>query len=268
DLIAAPDSPNMYWALSELPRPLIDMREAIRLEMSFGPRFIPVLLEAESVEHSAEEWTRLLVEGIASSQELETYPDFPWPTEGPLSELTATGLTLVSYPAAKDRLIQSGISRTRVEAMAVGQVMLIDAAREWRRIADAYEKWWYVDFPQAREPMREGDRVFRGGRLEGGFGRMLAKVLLPAIRSARNAEMRTQWQMGALRTVEAIRMHAAEAGSLPRSLDEIKVVPVPLNPVTLKPYQYRLDGQTAVLELPFSDRIANVAWRFEITLAE
>ena len=80
--------------------------------------------------------------------------------------------------------------------------------------------------------------------------------------------MRTQWQMGALRVVEAIRMHAAEAGTMPRSLDEIKIVPVPLNPVTLAPYQYRLDGQTAVLDLPFSDGMPSVAWRFEITLAE
>ncbi len=270
DLIAAPNSPNMYWALSELPRPIVDMRTAMRLEMSLGPRIVPALLDVESAEHSSDEWARLLVEGIASSQELVTYPDIPWPAEGPFSEseLAATGLTLVSYPAAKDRLIQSGMDRELVEAMAVGQVMLVDAAREWRRIADEYEKWWYVGFSQAREPLREVDKVFRGSRLEGGFGRMLARALLPAIRAARNAEMRTQWQMGALRVVEAIRMHAAEASMLPRTLDEIKVVPVPLNPITLKPYQYRLDGQTAVLDLPFSDGMPSVAWRFEITLAE
>ncbi|NOZ39493.1 MAG: hypothetical protein GXP24_04620, partial [Planctomycetes bacterium] len=43
DLITAPDSPNLYWALSELPRPLVDMRAAIRMEMSNATRIFPAL---------------------------------------------------------------------------------------------------------------------------------------------------------------------------------------------------------------------------------
>jgi len=268
DLMAAPNSPNMYWAIAELPRPIVDMREAIRLEMSWGPRFIPALLDAEITEHSVEEWARLFTESIEYTQHVITNSDFPWPGAGLLSELATTGLTLVSYPAAKRRLVQSGFDRDRVETMAVGQVMLVDAARECRRIADDYEKWWYADFLQGREGVRETQEVFRNDRLDRGLGSLLAKVLLPALSAARNAEMRVEWQMRALQIVEAIRMHAATAETLPRSLDEIDVVPVPLNPVTLKPYQYRLDGQTAVLDLPFSDGIRTVAWRFEITLAE
>jgi hypothetical protein len=80
--------------------------------------------------------------------------------------------------------------------------------------------------------------------------------------------MRLGWQMNALQTVEAIRMHAAQTGALPASLDEIEIVPVPDNPVTEKPYEYRLEGDTAVLELPFSDGMRSAAWRFEIKLAE
>src|SRR5262249_37478530 len=33
ELIGAPDSPNMYWALTELPNPLVDMRRAARFEL-------------------------------------------------------------------------------------------------------------------------------------------------------------------------------------------------------------------------------------------
>ena len=74
--------------------------------------------------------------------------------------------------------------------------------------------------------------------------------------------------MGALRVVEAVRMHAAEAGRLPASLDDIVIVPVPVNPITTLPYLYRLDGKMAVLDLPFSDGMPGVAWRFEIQLEE
>ena len=44
ELVAAPDSPNLYWAIAELPRPLVDMRTVLRLELSMfrqrspGPR--------------------------------------------------------------------------------------------------------------------------------------------------------------------------------------------------------------------------------------
>jgi hypothetical protein len=157
---------------------------------------------------------------------------------------------------------------TRVDQMAVGQVLMLDASREYRRIADEIEKWWYIDFPQARFRMDQESALFASSYLEGGFGEMIAALLLPAIHAARNAEMRSEWQMQALRVIEAIRMHAAETGALPQSLGEITVVPPPLNPITLEPYQYRLDGQTAVLELPFSDGMSGLAWRFEITLAE
>ena len=71
-----------------------------------------------------------------------------------------------------------------------------------------------------------------------------------------------------LRRREAIRLHAAETGNLPASLDEVTVVPVPKNPVTNEDYAYRLDGDTAVLELPASDGFPNVAYRYEIILAK
>ncbi len=80
--------------------------------------------------------------------------------------------------------------------------------------------------------------------------------------------MRLERQLNALQAIEAIRMHAAQTGKLPATLEEITIVPVPLNPVTEKPFVYRLDGETAILELPFSDKMNDYSSRFEITLAK
>ena len=52
ELIAAPDSPNMYWALTELPQPMIDLRPAARFEMDFGPRMFPFINHAETTERA------------------------------------------------------------------------------------------------------------------------------------------------------------------------------------------------------------------------
>jgi len=60
-------------------------------------------------------------------------------------------------------------------------------------------------------------------------------------------------------------MHAAETGQLPKTLEDISIVPVPLNPATNKPFEYQLKGGTATLELPRSDGIV-FSKRFELRL--
>ena len=64
ELIASPDSPNLYWALAELPKPLVDLRAAVRFELEFGPRMFPLIDRAESTEHSPGEWNRLYVQAM------------------------------------------------------------------------------------------------------------------------------------------------------------------------------------------------------------
>ncbi|MEM9660045.1 MAG: hypothetical protein AAF961_16910, partial [Planctomycetota bacterium] len=101
-----------------------------------------------------------------------------------------------------------------------------------------------------------------------GYGYVLASLLLPATQAVRTAEMRLERQRNAIQVVEALRMHAAATGALPATLDEIRMAPVPNNPATGAPFEYRLDGETAILDLPTSDGTPGVAWRFEIKLQE
>jgi hypothetical protein len=265
DLIAAPNSPNLFWALTEVPTPLVDCREAVRLEMSLGLRIFPILMEAETAEHSPAQWARLFRENI---QDFNTVSDGnPFLGDDVARGLVATGMSLVAYPEAKQRLIAGGMAADEVEAMPVGQVIAIDTAREYRRIADEQEKWWYVPFGEAKRNRQRAQAVFEGPQTIN-FGKMIANFLLPAINSARNAQMRQDWQKNALLTLEALRMHAAETGAFPESLEEISVVPVPKNPITGQSYVYRLEDGMAVLELPFSDGMPGMAWRFELKLAQ
>jgi len=272
DLIAAPNAPNLYWALSQLPRPMVDLQQAIQLEMSIGVRVFPALIDVESAEHSPEEWARLIADALKEYETLTTgtlFKGVSLANQDVLRRMTGAGLSMIIYPEAKQRLIQSGMDATHVKKMPVGQVVLIDAAHEYQRIADGMEKWLYVPYPLAEKQIRRAEKELFGNRqLNDGFGRMIADTLLPATMSVRIAQMRLQWQMNALRVVEALRMHAAETGKFPASLDDVKVVPVPKNPITEQPYVYRLDGEMAVLELPFSDGMPRVAWRFEIRLAD
>ncbi|HMO86140.1 MAG TPA: hypothetical protein PKC18_14590, partial [Lacipirellulaceae bacterium] len=264
--IGGPNSPNLYWALAELPRPLIDLREAVQFEMTGVLRAFPLLMDAETAVLSPDEWARQLAEGLAgmtmNEQEMRT------PLRSLQLRLAGTGIALATYGPAKARLAVSGMSAEQIDAMPVGQVIAIDAAREYRRVADEFEKWWYTPFRTAAEHQSSAERTLSGGLTEGGYGRMLASLLIPGLQSARTAQERLMWELGGLQTVEALRMHAAATGSLPAKLDEIEVVPVPINPATGAHYAYTLTDGVGVVELPFSDGFPSVARRYEITLAQ
>ena len=74
------------------------------------------------------------------------------------------------------------------------------------------------------------------------FPRLVANV-----DTGRRSEARLDTEIAALRVIEAIRLHAKVEGSLPASLDAIKIVPVPNSPVSGKPFAYALKDGTAEL---------------------
>ena len=85
------------------------------------------------------------------------------------------------------------------------------------------------------------------------------------------AEVRLQQRLALLTCVEALRMHAAEhEGKLPAQLSDIKL-PLPVDPVTGKPFAYKLDGGTAHLRgTPPAGLEQNPAYniRYEVTIAK
>jgi hypothetical protein len=270
ELIAAPDSPNLYWSLTELPQPLIDTREAARFELDFGPRMFPFLNRPVQTDHSPQEWNRLFTQAIRDLQSLggSNHP----PQNDLEAGLAATGVALLGYSHAKAQLIAEGMDRDSVERMAVGQVLAIYTEQVYRKFADDWVKLWYVPFSESRKRAEALENRLRAAQLlSGGEDREvipLVNVLLPAIQAVRNAQVRLERDMAALRVIEALRMYAAEhEGKLPESLEEVTNVPLPLNPATGKPFLYRLEDATGILELPKSDRITGSTRRFEIQIA-
>jgi hypothetical protein len=57
-----------------------------------------------------------------------------------------------------------------------------------------------------------------------------------------------------LATIEALRAQAAEnGGTWPNSLDEVKVLPVPVDPITRKPWDFKREGDWVTLTSPLTD---------------
>lgn len=285
ELIASQDSPNMYWALSGLPQPLIDLRPTMQFEMDNVPRIFPLIDRTETAQHAPQEWNRLYTQTIReyskTGSDLRGGPSSRKELDDIQAGVAATGLALAGYSHAKASLIAQGMDRGRVEKMAVGQVIAIYTERLSSKFSDENEKLWYMPYANmqkawdALEKRIEDAKPF--GRSENREIFPTASLLTQPIPTARVAQVRVERDLAALQVIEALRMFAADHdGKLPKTLNEITAVAVPNNPATGKAFQYRLDGATAILDLPPSDQVkaansfarsASTNIRFEIQIA-
>jgi hypothetical protein len=253
EIIDQPGSPNLYWALASLPRPLVSIRRGLRFEMDMPERMFPFLKDAETAQRTPEEWQKLMVESLSSAAELDGKPNrMPeWQ-----SRLAATAGLMMVYPESKKRLAEEGFDVEALEKMPAAQVVAIQASRAQKRYYHNAFKWTSLPYSQQG---RQAEEAMQAMMTEiGGAGQFtaadplyLARQLLPAVQQAMIAEMRMQSSLAAIQAIEALRMHAAaNAGELPQTLAEVTIVPVPLNPTTDKPFPYEVKDGVATLTIP------------------
>jgi len=137
--------------------------------------------------------------------------------------------------------------RRRREAPAAGGEAWFASAVVglYRELYDDYFKGAYLPYPNAVALEAEVGR--RVAAAKSGPAGMFAGML-PAIQAVYQIEAQLGRKIAALRVVEALRLHAAgQGGGLPESLDGVKAVPVPDDPMTGKPFEYRIEGESAVM---------------------
>jgi hypothetical protein len=247
ELIQQPQAPNLYWALTDLPRPIIDFRQGVYAEYDFLYIIFPELRNLETKELAPEQWPVLLNQtmrkiiriGYASSSR-EFTPAF------------STVMLIEKYPLAKTFLIERGWPADKVEAMPVCQAVLTAGIRQFDEIKDDLFKWMYLPCPEAIRGMNKAQikmvKFFQSGQEILQIG----SLLLPAVSAAKAAEARTEREIAILRIFEAIRLYAAAHDSqLPEKLSDITEVPIPNDPIHGTAFIYnRLEGNMAILESP------------------
>jgi len=260
EMIQQPNSPNLYWALSTLPRPTVDFRPGFEAEIYTLYLEIPDLQNLDKKQLPPDEWRALLLKLV---RELRTWGSAGFAYEA--DALVMTGLSLQGYPQAKQFLVEHGRSAAEVEAMPVAQVILLYTLRVYDELDNDMFKWLFLPYTEASTGMDRAERHLKEAIAAKREIIPVAGMLLPAVQRCKQAEARISWRVARLRIVEALRMYAATHGRLPDRLDQISDVPLPLNPFDGKPFTYRRDGEKADLGCE-AGPIA-VPWRLEITLA-
>jgi hypothetical protein len=245
ELMEQPKAPNLYWALGAIPRPLNDLRNAYEYEQSMLELQFPDLAELDR-PRSAEDWDRALANVRREIERISKFEKDAKPAKAGNAP-TDHASKSPDLPAARKYLTEvMGLKADAVGAMPPAEVLLRYLSGYYHELRDEVFKAVYLPFPLRGSLSDEADKRLKAAPdTEPGD---LARLLLPAIRKVQIAEVRMQRRLAILQAIEALRMHAAaHNGALPDKLDEVKVVPVPNDPGTGKPFEYQRDGKTATL---------------------
>ncbi len=255
-MIQQPGCPNLYWALTDLPRPLVDTREAFEVEHGLLDLAFPELRHADDPTGGAE-YAKLWIDRMVREpfywnqdpvywKELGNTPD---PEQQLKLRAALAAMIIRGYPKARRALIAQGRSPQQVDAMPVTQVVAIYTLQTYEELRDEMFKWFSLPWNEAKDGLETAQRrlTSEGRRRE---VIPLASTLLPALAAVKRAEARCERQIALLRTIEALRLYAAaHDGRLPEKLTDITEVPIPIDPFTGKPIECKIDGQLAVLEV-------------------
>src|SRR5207253_177732 len=233
EMLEQPSCPNLYWALTNLPNPLVPMENGMQ-----GER---VLIQSEF--HELDETAPMIADRlkklIVHIDKIRQMEDKPIDADRTTRAwLDARNKDDAKLRAARARLVETGFSDERLQTFPPDQIILLDEKRDYEARRDEVMKLvklphWQAEaeFAAIKPPKDPG----------------LFEIFVPALNKVRRAHARTEQRIALLRHVEALRLYAAEHdGKWPEKLADI-TAPLPDDPFTGKPFRYKLEGTTAHL---------------------
>ena len=263
ELLRLQNAPSLYWPLSNLPSPLVDLGRALDSEAALLYASLPGLRGVDTDRRTPEQWRELLVE-LASLVETAGGPESEY--RGWSGELLAGLTAMKAYPEAKRYLLATGRAAEEVEAMSVPRAILIHNVSAWHEVSDDQRKWLAMPYWQGHAGLAAARESIEQLRPEASG--MLVAALMVASERAYLVTARLDRHVAALRCVEALRLHASSHDrKWPGSLRDIDSVPVPIDPLTGKAFPYRIEDGRAILDVPPvpADDLKH-AIRYELTL--
>lgn len=256
EMITQPGSPNLFWALTDLPRPFIDLRKGVQ-----GTRLMTNDLFA-SIDEQAPMSQAQVQQAVDRFRRLAKQLNMRWDADEWLKQSSQDAERVRS---SRKRLIEAGLSEENVKRFPASQVILLDEKLEFSVWSDERRKamslpYWQAEPILAAHKQRERDKNSPFRWLdEGGYEKL------------KWAQARLDQRIGLLRCVEALRLYAAEHdGKLPAALTDIKL-PLPVDAVTGKPFLYELKDGTATVRGTAPDGMQNNAAfnvRYVVTIGE
>jgi hypothetical protein len=258
ELIQLPGAPNLYWALTSLPRPLFEMRDALEVEAYGVELTYPELQYAASSSHTPIAWRdvfhRVAIDAFKRMAEGKTAR----PSIEDIDRLVEQWL-----PRAKQALLERGASSELIADASMQQIVLMYSLQIYHDVVDDALKHFHGPFPQAIAAITSARDRAASQEVE---MIPLARRLIGAVWTARTACARIDREFAFMRLLEALRLFAANHdGALPDDLAQVHQTPMPIDPVTEQPFQYRRMENTAYVNGP---ELRDLPLNYEITVCQ
>ena len=239
-----PAAPNLYWAIAQLPNPLINLEQSLAYEREFLFEQVKVLREVDDIPKPDGYWSEFIdrfttaIKGVGR----------------PLDELESfgiAGITLAigsNVPKAREYLVKiEGMSNDKLDKLPNAQIFFLAMRRFYERYRD--EEFKYSFLPEhARKKSSATSTEFGESLKRYGLITIPTSSLLPAVQAAQSASRRTQQQLAMWQTTESIRHHlATHDNKLPATLEELEL-PAPHDPLTSGPFEYVVHATGATLK--------------------
>lgn len=247
--VQQPNAPSLYWALAELPQPLVDVCRAIEGESLLLDGAFPEIRAALKEKTPSPIPLEVLRERLKKLSQVDELGDRPFEFSLLLFQI---------MPEARAHFEKSGLTKEHLDRLPATQIALMYVAAESERTTMEWTKLRNVPYWQA-EPMFEA--LAKSERAMPTGIRNVLRMFQPAYRSVLTNRAVAERNLAMLRTIEAIRLYARDHdGAWPDSLASIGL-PIPLNPFTGREFTYRRDGGLAVVEAQGSHPV-----RYELSL--
>jgi hypothetical protein len=231
--ISRPGSPNIYWALADLPQPMCDLRAAFQYERlgTLGSSLFQDALDGKLTGEQLEEMQ-------ATLSRISNY------TPETAARLKHLAEEVVMIPEAKKYLLDAGYTQTQLDAMKPPALVGLFMARGYDDATQECFKYASLPYWQGAEIT---DRVGAEQALQP--NNPLVNILLPSTRRAAMACVQPQRKAAELQLIEILRAHAAAHGSLPTDLSQLQL-PAPIDPATGKALAYSSHDSKVTLDAP------------------
>jgi hypothetical protein len=253
-MLEQPGCPNLFWALTSLPNPLVPREKGLDSERIWTQVEFPGLANSASL---SEDQLKELIARIDRVRESK-------PGKGVREYLNARTKDAELVRAARRRLVEAGHPEERLRGFSADQVILFDEWREYEVRRDEVMRLMNLPAWQI-ETLIDGKTL---ERREPAWDGLFAGVMSNFIK-IRRAQARLEQRIALLRNVEALRLYAADhGGRLPVTVADIPV-PLPVDPFSGKPFHYKADGATAHLRgnsPPGYEKLAIYNVRYDVTI--
>ncbi len=245
EIITQPDSPNLYWAFSEIPKFTGSLRFSADLEKLFLLYAVPSFKNINKKVFTRSE-----------AKQLETeYLNLYKLNQGSIlsNDTIRTKLTLwilKVYPDSVKTLEKYGYQKKTINQMQTVQAVILSEYLFATEMQDRVSSSLILNPKKALNRLKQTSRLMNKNWNQHSYSKFdLSNFMGETFYYVYYAALNQDRKIAEFRTIELLRDYLSKHNKFPTSFDQLDSNLLPFDPATGKPFLYKSDGVKATLKI-------------------